>query len=163
MESNKCCANLPIGSCFLPGADRAKCCLSSPTRTYQCHANLLTVTYTPDSASASTYTTATQSTTVSITSPIGTTVATMTLTPSATSITNLQTVGVTVSVMGGGGQAMPTGTVTLASSPYSASQPLANGTAALNIPAGTLSNGANTLTATLQVTLCTPVRAGRPL
>ena len=129
LSSGNATINIPAGS------------LSTGTDT-------LTVTYTPDSASASTYTTATQSATVKVASPLGTTAATITVTPSATSITNLQTEGVTVTLAGASGQALPTGTVILASGGFSASQPLVTGTASFTIPAGTLSSGANTLTAT---------------
>ncbi|MGB6304611.1 MAG: Ig-like domain repeat protein, partial [Acidobacteriaceae bacterium] len=122
--------------------------INIPAESLSTGTDTLTVTYTPDSASASTYTTATQSATVKVASPLGTTAATITVTPSATSITNLQTEGVTVTLAGASGQAMPTGTVILASGGFSASQPLVTGTASFTIPAGTLSSGANTLTAT---------------
>ena len=129
LSSGSATINIPAGS-LLTGTDT------------------LTVTYTPDSASANIYTTATQSATVKVASPLGMTAATITVTPSATSITNLQTEGVTVTLAGVSGQATPTGTVILSSGAYSASQPIVSGTASFTIPAGTLSSGANTLTAT---------------
>ena len=129
LSSGSATINIPAGS------------LSAGTDT-------LTVAYTPDSASASIYTTATQSATVKVASPLGTTAATISVTPSATSITNLQTDGVTVALAGASGQATPTGTVILSSGAYSASQPIVSGTASFTIPGGTLSSGANTLTAT---------------
>jgi Bacterial Ig-like domain (group 3) len=148
---------VPTGTVILAGGGytSAGASLSSGSTTINIPANslstgtdTLTVTYTPDSASASIYTTATQLATVSVTSPIGTTAVTITVTPSATSITNLQTDGVTVTLAGASGEAMPTGTVTLASAGYNASQPLMTGAASFTIPAGTLSSGTNTLTAT---------------
>ena len=129
LSSGSATINIPAGS------------LSTGTDT-------LTVTYTPDSASASIYTTATQSATVKVASPLGTTAATISVTPSATTITNLQTDGVTVTLAGASGQATPTGTVILSSGAYSASQPIVSGTTSFTIPAGTLSSGANMLTAT---------------
>ena len=108
----------------------------------------LTVTYTPDSSSASTFLTATQSATVTVSTPIGAAIPAVTVTPSATTITDEQSLVVTVAVAGGSGQPKPTGTVTLSSGAYSAHQPLSGGIASLTIPAGTLSSGANTLTAT---------------
>ncbi len=107
----------------------------------------LAATYTPGASSANMYTTATKSATVTVTTPIGTSTSTMTVTPSATNITNQQTVKVTVSVTGGSGQATPTGTITVASGAYSGQQTLANGVVSFSIPAGTLSSGANTLSA----------------
>jgi len=107
----------------------------------------LTVSYMPDSASSSTYNGASGSATVTVTSPIGTSVSTVTLAPSAATITNDQVVTVKITVAGGSGQATPTGNVTLASGSYSAQQTLAGGTASFNIVAGTLTSGANTLTA----------------
>jgi YVTN family beta-propeller protein len=87
----------------------------------------LTVSYTPDSNSSSTYNSATGSNSVTVTTPAKTT-PTVTVTPSASSITTAQALTVTVVVSGGTGNPTPTGSVTL-------------------IAAGTLSNGANTLTA----------------
>jgi hypothetical protein len=80
--------------------------------------------------------------------PVGTAVPTVTVTPTAATITGAQTDSVAVSVTGATGSATPTGTVTLASGSYTAQQALADGAASFTIAAGTLSSGANTLTAT---------------
>ncbi len=74
--------------------------------------------------------------------------ATITITPSATAITSLQNLTVTVVVSGALGA--PTGTVTLAGGGYSSSPTAldATGTASFSIPAGTLQPGPDTLTAT---------------
>ena len=74
--------------------------------------------------------------------------ATITITPSATAITSLQNLTVTVVVSGALGA--PTGTVSLAGGGYSSSPTAldATGTASFSIPAGTLQAGADTLTAT---------------
>jgi sugar lactone lactonase YvrE len=111
-------------------------------------ANTLTATYAPDDASAGAYQTASQSATVTVTSPTGLAAATVTVTPSATNITNDQAITAAISVTGGSGQAMPTGTITLTSGSYSSQQALVSGTASFPLPAGTLTAAANTLTAT---------------
>jgi hypothetical protein len=79
---------------------------------------------------------------------IGLTAPTMTVTPSAATITDLQAVNVTVAVAGGSGQATPTGNVTLSSGSYSAQQTLSSGVASFVIAAGTLPIGVVTLKAT---------------
>ena len=73
--------------------------------------------------------------------------STVVVTPSSTSINFTQPLTVTVAVSGPSGGATPTGTVALASGTYSAQQSLVNGSASFTIAAGTLSVGANTITA----------------
>jgi uncharacterized repeat protein (TIGR03803 family) len=74
---------------------------------------------------------------------------TVTVTPSAQSITTAQTLSVTVAVSYGSGNPTPTGTVTLTSGSYtSATTTLSSGSVAINIPAGSLAVGTDTLTAT---------------
>jgi len=70
------------------------------------------------------------------------------VTPASSSITNQETDAVSIAVGGASGQQSPTGTVTLTSGTYSAQQTLASATATFTVPAGALSSGANTLTAT---------------
>jgi len=106
----------------------------------------LTVTYTPDSASAGNFTTAAQTIAEVVTAPLGTASATVTVTPSATTIADSQSLGVTITVAGAAGQPTPTGTVGLTSGTYTAQQALANGTASFNIAAGALPDGSDTLT-----------------
>ncbi len=73
---------------------------------------------------------------------------TVTVTPSASSITTAQSLTVTVAVSGPTGSATPTGSVTLTSGTYSsAATALASGSASIVIPAGSLTSGADTLTA----------------
>ncbi len=110
-------------------------------------ANTLTAVYAPDNASSGTYAVASQTAMVAVTNPTGAAVAAVTLTPSATTITNQQAITVTASVSGGSGQVAPTGTVTLASGFYSSQQPLTNGGASFTVPAGALTAATNTLTA----------------
>jgi hypothetical protein len=73
---------------------------------------------------------------------------TVTVTPSATSITAAQTLTVTVALSGATGGATPSGSVTLASGSYTAQQTLATGTATFTIAPGTLNSGSDILTAT---------------
>ena len=107
----------------------------------------LTVTYTPDTASSSTYNTAAGSNTVTVTTPAKITPA-LTVTPSPTGITTTQALSVKVTVSGGSGNPTPTGSVTLTSGSYtSAAATLSSGSATINIPAGSLATGTDTLTA----------------
>ncbi len=74
---------------------------------------------------------------------------TVTVTPSASSISTAQALTVTVGVAASQGGATPTGSIVLTSGSYtSASTTLSNGSAAINVPAGSLAAGSNTLTAT---------------
>jgi hypothetical protein len=72
----------------------------------------------------------------------------VTVTPSSSSITTVQALSATVAVSGGTGNPTPTGTVTLTSGAYtSAATTLTSGSATINIPAGALAVGIDTLTA----------------
>lgn len=106
----------------------------------------LSVAYTPDGSSSSTYNSAVGSTVVTVTG-LGNVASTLTIAPAAATITNQQSVSVPVAVAGPSGQAAPTGTVSLTSGTYISQQPLSGGAASFTIPAGTLGNGANTLVA----------------
>jgi hypothetical protein len=111
-------------------------------------ADTLTVTYTPDTASSSTYASSKGTNSVSVTTP-ALIAPTVTATPSASTITTQQALPVTVSVSGGVGNPTPTGSVTLTSGSYtSAAATLSGGEAAINVPAGSLAMGADTLTVT---------------
>jgi hypothetical protein len=122
--------------------------INVPAGSLAAGSDTLTASYTPDTNSSSIYAIASgTSPVVTVTTPIGTESATVTVTPSATAITNQQSINVTVSVAGGSGQVTPSGTVTLTSGAFSAQQTLSGGTASFAIAAGTLSSGANTLTA----------------
>jgi sugar lactone lactonase YvrE len=110
-------------------------------------ANTLTATYAPDPASSGIYATASQKSTVTVTSSVGAAVATVILSPSAATITDQQAITVGASVTGPGGQATPTGTVTLTGGSYSSQQQLANGAATFSVPAGAFTAAASTATA----------------
>ena len=120
--------------------------ISIPAKSLTTGADTLTVSYTPDSASSSTYNSATGSNSVTVTAPAKTT-PTVTVTPSASSITTAQALSVTVAVSGGTGSPTPTGSLTLTSGTYtSAAATLSSGSATINIPAGSLATGNDTLT-----------------
>jgi hypothetical protein len=73
---------------------------------------------------------------------------TVTVTPSSSSITTAQPLSVTVAVNGGSGNPTPTGTVMLTSNGYSSTPTaLSSGSATINVPAGSLATGTDTLTA----------------
>jgi hypothetical protein len=73
----------------------------------------------------------------------------VTVTPSALSITAAQALSVTVGVAPITGNGAPTGSVKLASGTYtSAAATLTSGSAIVNVPAGSLATGTDTLTAT---------------
>jgi hypothetical protein len=146
----------PTGSVTLSGGGftstatalrQERASISIPAGSLTVGNDTLTVSYTPDTTSSSTYSASTGMTTVAISNPIGTTAPAVTVAPSAESITNEQSVNVSVTVAGASGQATPTGTVTLSSGSYSAQQTLSSGATSFTIAAGTLANGADTLTA----------------
>ena len=104
----------------------------------------LTASYTPDSNSSSTYNSGSGSNSVTVTSPAKTT-PTVTVTPSPSSVATTQPLTVTVTVAG---TPRPTGSVTLSGGGYtSAVTTLSGGSAQINVPAGSLSTGTDTLTA----------------
>ncbi|MGB8536521.1 MAG: FG-GAP-like repeat-containing protein [Acidobacteriaceae bacterium] len=109
--------------------------------------NTLSATYTPDASAAGLYTTATQSAGVTVTQAPSTIAPTITAKASMATVTDLQSIQVTVSVSGANGQATPSGMISLSSGAYSAQQTLSGGIATFTIAPGSLSSGANTLTA----------------
>jgi hypothetical protein len=114
-----------------------------PANSLTAGSDTLTVTYTPDSTSASIYNSATGSNSVTVSKIT----PTVTVSPSSPSITTAQplTVNVTLSSTG---NPTPTGSVILSGGGYTSSQvTLVSGTASFNIPAGTLASGSDTLTA----------------
>jgi hypothetical protein len=130
----------PLGSATLNGSGVA----TYATSTLAVGANSVTASY----GGGGNYNVA-NSTAISVTiTPLGAMVPTVTVTATPTTITSAQTETVAVSVAGTTGSPTPTGTVVLSSGTYSAQQPLASGAAGFTVPAGALSSGANTLTAT---------------
>ncbi len=73
---------------------------------------------------------------------------TLTVTPASTSISTAQALSAVIAVSGGSGYPIPTGSVTLTGGGYtSAAVTLSGGTATINIPAGSLAVGTDSLTA----------------
>ena len=112
----------------------------------------LTATYTPDTAGAAAYNSATgtsSAVTVTAATTPGLVTPTVTVTPASSTITTSQTLSVTVTVSGGTGNPTPTGSVTLASGSYT-SQPatLSSGSATITIAANSLTAGSDALKAT---------------
>jgi hypothetical protein len=106
----------------------------------------LKATYTPDSASSTAYATSSGTASVTVNPQVAPAV---TVTPSASTITTAQALSVTVSLAASQGGATPTGSVVLASGTYtSAATTLSNGSATINITAGTLPLGTDSLKAT---------------
>jgi hypothetical protein len=116
--------------------------ITVPAGSLTAGADTLTVTYTPDTASSSLYSSASGTTVVTValkTPPI-------TLTPTPTSITTAQTLSVKIGVSGG---PTPTGSVILSSGTYTSTpQTLSGGFNTITVPAGALAVGTDTLTAT---------------
>ena len=110
--------------------------------------DVMTVTYTPDSASAASYYSATGSSTISVTSvPVITPNVSVLL--SVQSITTAQPLNVEISIGGGANDAVPTGTVRLVSGSYtSAPVPAASDQITyITIPAQALAVGTDTIEA----------------
>jgi RHS repeat-associated protein len=107
--------------------------------------NTLTATYAPDSNSSSIYNTASGT---SAAVSVARATPTVAVSPSLSSITTVQAFTVTVAVSGGTGSPAATGSVTLTSGAYSsAATTLTSGNATINVPAGSLALGSDTLTA----------------
>ncbi|HUB53245.1 MAG TPA: protease pro-enzyme activation domain-containing protein [Terracidiphilus sp.] len=103
----------------------------------------LTVAYTPDSNSSSTYADASGAATVTVDalqSP------TITVTPKPSSITTAQPLTVQVTVAATSGLPTPTGSIQLSGGGYSSTATLASGTANFTVPGSTFTQGIVTLT-----------------
>ena len=143
---------VPTGNVTLTGGSyvSAAVALNSGSATINIPADSLSVgsytfkaSYTPDANSSSLYSSSAGAASTPVT--VSGAVPTMTVTPGATSITTAQALTVTVTVAG---TPTPTGSVTVSSGSYtSAASALSNGKATINIPAGSLPVGTDTLTA----------------
>ena len=117
--------------------------ITIPAGSLAAGSDTLTAKYTPDSASSSSYNSASGTASVAVTVPV--IAPTVTVTPASSSITTAQSLGVTVAVAGTG--ATPTGSAILSSGSYtSASATLSAGSATITVPAGSLAAGSDTLT-----------------
>jgi len=108
--------------------------------------DVLTASYTPDTASSKTFSSASGSSPVSVTAALNP-VPTVTVKPFSSVISTAQTLTVMVTVGGGSGNPTPTGSATLISGSYaSGAITLSGGSASFNISAGKLATGSDTLT-----------------
>lgn len=121
--------------------------ITIPANALAAGSDKLTGAYTPDSASSSTYNSASGSATVTVNALVAPTV---TVTPALSTITVAQKLQVTVTVAGGAGTSTPTGSVMLSGGGYtSAATTLSNGSASITIPPNQIGAGAKVqLTAT---------------
>ena len=118
-----------------------------PANTLSAGSDTLTAVFTPDSASAAIYGNASGTALVTVVVPSMIRPAVI-VTPSSLSISTAQAMTVTVAVVGGSGNPTPTGSVTLTSGSYSSTPTaLSSGSATVNVPAGSLAAGSDTLTA----------------
>ena len=118
--------------------------ITVPAGSLAAGSDTLIAKYTPDSASAGTYKSASGTASVTVTAPAVT--PTVTVTPTSGSITTAQSLSVTIAVSGFSGT--PTGSIVLSSGSYaSASTTLSSGSATITVPAGSLAAGSDTLTA----------------
>ena len=118
--------------------------ITIPAGSLAAGSDTLTAKYTPDSASSSTYNSASGTGSVTVTQPA--TTPTVTVTPASGSITTAQTLAVTIAVSGSSGT--PTGSVVLSNGSYTSSAAtLSSGSATITIPAGSLAAGTDTMTA----------------
>jgi len=85
---------------------------------------------------------------ITVTGASGEPAPTVTVTPSASSITTTQALTVKVAVSGGSGKPTPTGSLTLSGGGYTSSTVLVSGSGSLTIPAGSLAVGTDSLTVT---------------
>lgn len=121
--------------------------INIPANSLAAGAVKLAVEYTPNSRSAPTYSKASGIATVNVTGTRAT--PTVTLTPSAITLTTLQALNVKVVVAGPSGKPKPTGTVKLTSGSYSSKLiALTSGAATIAVPAKTLPAGTDKLTVT---------------
>lgn len=121
--------------------------ITLPAGTLAVGEHTIAVAYTPDSTSSSTYTAASSTATITVVVPPKIAPA-LTVTPSASIITNSETLTVAIALNGGAGNPTPTGSVTVTCGSYaSLATTLAGGAATIIVPAGSLAVGGDTLTA----------------
>jgi hypothetical protein len=119
--------------------------ISVPAGSLEMGQNIVTVTYTADSASSSIYASASSAFGVTV----GVIPPSVTETPSPERITTSQAMTVGVAVSGGIGNPTATGLVQVAGSGFTSPvTKLGSGSASINVPAGSLTAGTDVLTAT---------------
>ncbi len=149
-------ALVPTGNVVLSGSYSAQQTLIAGTATFTIPAGSLaagaafvTAAYNPDAAGSNAYTAAFSDTLeLAVSLPAGAQTALVTVTPSATTLTDEQPVSVSVSVGGASGAPMPTGSVTLDAGTYATALALTNGSVTFQVSSGSLRAGPVVLTAT---------------
>jgi hypothetical protein len=145
----------PTGTVSLDGGGYGgSATLAGGSATFHISAGMLTAgndtlsaVYTPDTPGYATYNSASGSNSVTVTATAKTT-PTVTVTTSSQITAKAEPLPVTITVSGGTGNPTPTGSVTLTGGSYtSAATTLNGGSAAITIPAGSLTIGADLLTA----------------
>lgn len=106
--------------------------------------DVLSIAYTPDTASSTRYTAAWGEAYVEL----DLSTPTVTVSPATSTVASTDPLAVTVTVDGGKGNPTPEGSVTLASGSYNATAILKNGSVLISVPGGTLTAGIDTLQAT---------------
>lgn len=127
-----------------PGKLNASGVATYTTTTLPVGNNNITASYPGDSN----YNTANSPATVVVVAAPGNGTPTLTVTPSASNVTDQQNVTVAVTLAGASGQPTPTGVLALSTGSYNVQQPITNGAASFAIDAGVLAGGSNTLTVT---------------
>ncbi|MGA3161654.1 MAG: FG-GAP-like repeat-containing protein [Terracidiphilus sp.] len=121
--------------------------ISIPANSLAAGNDTLTATYSPDTAGAANFSSA-SGTSAAVVVTQGISTPTVTVSPSSSNITTAQALSVSVYVSGGSSNPTPTGSVTLSGGGYtSTGTALSSGSATINIPAGSLAAGSDTLTA----------------
>ena len=146
-------AGTPTGSVILKGGSYTStsavlsagiASFSIPAGSLAAGSDSLAASYTPDSAGSTNYTTGSGSGSVTVNK----TTPTVTVSPGSNSISATQVLSVSITVSGGSGAPVVTGSVTLSGGSFtSPAATLTNGAATISIPAGTLAAGNVTLTA----------------
>jgi subtilase family serine protease len=114
-----------------------------PANSLTTGSDTLTVAYTPDSGSSTTYNDASGTASVTVDAKQS---PTITVTPTPASITTAQAVSVTVTVAATSGFPTPTGSLKLSGGGYSNTMTLSSGSATFAIPGSTFAQGTVTLT-----------------
>jgi hypothetical protein len=118
--------------------------INIPGGTLVAGSDTLTASYTPNTASTANFATASGSAGLTVTRIT----PTVTVTPASITISSAQDVKITVAVAASAGDLTPTGSISMTSGTYtSAATALAGGSVTIDIPAGALSAGSDTITA----------------
>ena len=118
--------------------------ITIPAGSLSAGSDVIKASYAPDTASTPIYNTATATSSLVTVNKV---TPSITVSISSTTITDQQPLTINIT-MGADGQPTPTGSLVVASGPYSAQANLVNGEASISIPAGALTSGADMITLT---------------